>query len=96
MAGSYQEFTRPGKDLTTGDQIASGAIELRHFSAALFSEFRQIQLHPHTGVKSVRVKLQDLDGYFPKSGFVMYSSDGAEKYRVTIDSGTNAFVITQI
>lgn len=83
---SYSDSVRPGKDQITGDQIAPGSIELQHFSPGLFAEFRQIQLHPHTGVKSVRVKLQDLDGAFTSSGFYMYGTNGT-KYRVTIVAG---------
>ena len=90
----YSEQVRPGKDQITGDSIAPGAIELRHLSAQLFSEMRQIALHTHSGVKSRRVKLQDLEGYFSKDGFYMYSSDTLAKYRVTISSG--ALVVTAV
>ncbi len=82
---SYADFTRPGKALTTGDQIAPGSIELRHLSPALFAEFRQIQLHGHTGVKSVRIQLNDLDGSFGQEGFLMRSPDGS-KWRLQVDN----------
>ncbi len=84
----YADFVRPGKALTNGDQIAPGAIELRHLSPALFAEFRQIQLHPHTGVKSVKVKLQDLDGSFTQNGFLMRSPNGS-KWRIKVDNSGN-------
>lgn len=88
MPGNYQEFTRPGKNLITGNQIAPGAIELQHFSPALFSEFRQIALHAHTGVKSSKVKMQDLDGSFNSNGILIRSPNGA-LWRVKVDNSGN-------
>lgn len=90
MPGSYQEFTRPGKSLITGDQIAPGAIDLSHFSPSLFAEFRQIALHPHSGVKSRRIQLQDLEGSFTQDGFLIRSPNGT-RWRIRID---NAGTIT--
>lgn len=90
------EFLRPGKNQVTSDQIAPGAIGLEHLGPGLFSELRQISLHNHSGVKSRKVQIQDLDGYFSRSGFLMYSSDGTKRYRVTVDSGTGAFVLTEV
>lgn len=86
MSGQYQEQVRPGKSQTTGDQIANGAIELRHLSGGLFAEIRNIQLHKHTGVKSGRVSLAEIEGVFPAAGFLMYGTNSA-KYRVTIVAG---------
>lgn len=86
----YSEFVRPGKNLTTGDQIAAGTIELRHLAPGLFAEFRQIALHSHTGVKSRRVLLQDLDGSFTKDGILVRSPNGAF-WRIKVD---NAGAIT--
>ena len=91
--GVSEELKRPGKNKVTGDDIANGAIGLRHLDPALFSEFRQIALHSHTGVKSRRVLMQDLDGYFPKGGFYMYDTAGT-RYKVTITGG--AFVLTAV
>lgn len=81
----YSDQTRPGKSLTTGDQIASGAISLRHLSSELFAEFRQISLHIHSGVKTRKVKLQDLDGSFSSDGFIMRSPNG-NKWRIQVNN----------
>lgn len=85
MPGGYSEHVRPGKALTTGDQIAPGAIELRHLAPALFAEFRQIALHPHTGVRSRRIQLQDLEGSFTQDGFIMRSPNG-NKWRIQVNN----------
>lgn len=84
--GAAETFIRPGKAQITGDQIAPGAIDLQHLSPGLFAEFRQIALHPHTGVKSVRIKLSDLEGAFNKTGFYMYGTNGT-RYNITIVAG---------
>lgn len=91
----YADFSNSPKQLVTSDQIGAGQIELRHFSAPLFAEFRQVALHNHSGIKSRRVNIRDLEGSFGKDGFIMYSSDGTKRYKVTIDSSTNTFVLTQ-
>ncbi len=90
---ALEELARPGKNKITGDDIATGSIGLRHLDAALFSEIRQIALHSHSGVKSRQVQVQDLTGYFPKSGFYMYDTAGT-KYKITITGG--AFVLTAV
>lgn len=94
--GGYATFKEKGKAPITSEQIGPGQIEIQHLSPGLFAEFRQIQLHTHSGVKSRKVKWDDLDGFIGKNGFVMYSSDGTKKYRVTINSATGAFVLTEI
>lgn len=92
----YASFSSSPKALTTSEQIGSGQIELRHLSPSLFTEFRQIGLHNHTGTKSRKVNIRNLEGYFDKEGFIMYSSDATKRYQVTIDSSLNAFVLTDI
>lgn len=95
MAG-YATFGTSPKALTTGDQIGSGQIELRHLAPSLFVEFRQIALHNHSGVKSRKIQIDNLEGSFKKDGYLMYSSDGTKRYKVTIDSTLNAFVLTEV
>ena len=88
MPGQYEQQLRPGKALTTGDQIANGAIDLRHLSAALFSAIQQISLHNHSGVKSIQIALQNLTGSFTQDGFLMRSPNGS-LWRIRVDnSGT--------
>lgn len=41
-----------GKARTTGEDIAPGAIELRHLSPGLFLELQLIKLHRHLGAES--------------------------------------------
>ena len=97
MAGeNYKKFAFTPKEVIAGGGVGEGEIDFGHLSPGLFAEIRNIQLHSHTGVGTTRVKIQDLDGYFLKSGFIMYSSDGTKKYQVTIDSGTDTFVITEV
>ena len=95
MSENYKKFGFTPKEVTQGSGIGEGEIDFAHLSPPLFAEIRNIQLHGHSGTGSARIKIQDLTGYFPSAGFVMYSSDGTKKYIVTIDSGTGAFVITQ-
>lgn len=92
----YSEFKSAPKSLTTSDQIGSGQIELRHLSPGLFQEIKKIGIHNHKGSGSRRVNMRDLEGDFGTGGFYMYSSDGTKRYRVTINSATDAFVITQV
>ena len=94
--GNYKKFAFTPKEVIAGGGIGEGEVDFAHLSPSLFAEIRNIQLHSHTGVGSTRVKIQDLEGYFPKAGFIMYSSDGTKKYQVTIDSATNLFVITEV
>ena len=96
MSENYKKFAFTAKEVAQGSGIGEGEIDFGHLAPSLFAEIRNIQLHSHTGVGSTRVKIQDLDGYFAKAGFIMYSSDGTKKYQVTIDSGTGAFVLTEI
>jgi hypothetical protein len=83
----YQAFSKSPKALTKGDDIGSGQIELRHLSSSLYAEIRKIGLHNHTGVGSRKVRQDMLEGSYGKTGFIMYSDDGAKRYRITI---TNA------
>lgn len=87
----YSEFKSSPKSLTTGDQIGSGQIELRHLAPSLFLEIRNIVLHSHTGTKSRKVNIKDLEGSFGTGGFYMYDTAGT-RYHVTISGG--AFVLT--
>lgn len=96
MSGNYKKFAFTPKNVTEGGGIGNGEIGFEHLDAALFSAIRDIQLHKHTGTGSSRIKIQDLEGYFPRTGFLMYSSDGTKKYMVTINSGTGAFVLTEV
>ena len=91
----YSTFKSHSKAPVTTDQIGDGQIELRHLSPALFIELKEISLHSHTGVKSRKVNFRDLEGSFGKDGFYMYSSDATKRYKVTIDSGTGAFDLTE-
>ena len=88
--GDYKKFGFTPKAVSEGSSIGAGEIDFQHLSPALFSAVRNVQLHTHSGNGSVRLKLQDLIGYFPSTGFVMYSTDGSKKYMITI---TNAGVI---
>lgn len=92
----YATFKEAPKDLIKSEDIGAGQIELRHLSGALFTEFRQLNLHSHTGVRSRRISLKYLTGAFSKTGFYMYSSDATKKYHVTINSATGAFVLTEV
>lgn len=84
----YSEFVRPGKNLTTGDQIAAGTIELRHLAPGLFAEFRQIALHGHTGVKSRKIQAADLDGAYGSNGILIKSPNGSF-WRIKVDNSGN-------
>jgi len=90
MAGDYKKFAYRPKDAIEGGSIGEGEVDFQHLTPALYSEIRNIQLHAHTGTGSTRLKLQNVDGYFPRAGFVMYSDDGTKKYAITI---TNAGII---
>ena len=92
----YQDTGRGQKGSITAEQIENGQIKLRHLDPSLFSEFRQINLHNHSGVKSRKINLKDVTGNFTKDGFYMYSSDATKKYKVTIDSTTGTFVLTEV
>lgn len=87
----YDTFKSNSKAPITGDQIGEGQITLAHFDPGLFSEIRNIALHSHTGSKSRRINLKDVEGAIGPTGFFMYDASG-NKYRVTISGG--AFVLT--
>ncbi len=92
----YSTLKEAPKALIKAEDIGEGQIELSHLAASLFTEFRQINLHTHSGVKSRKISLSDLTGFFSINGFYMYSSDGTKKYHVTINSATGAFVLTEV
>ena len=91
----YSTHKSAGKAPTTGDQIGNGEIQTKHLSPELFLELQRTATHSHTGVKSRKVQLRDLEGSFGVNGFYMYSSDGTKRYKVTIDSGTGAFALAE-
>jgi hypothetical protein len=91
----YSTHKGSAKEIITGDQIGNGEIKLNHLDPALFQEIRGVQLHNHSGAKSRRIRLEFTEGAFGVNGFYMYSSDGTKRYKITIDSGTNDFVLTQ-
>jgi hypothetical protein len=93
---SYKKFAFSPKAMTEGGNIGYGEVDFSHLSPPLFMAIRNIELHSHSGVGSRRINLKDLYGYFGSAGFLMYSSDGTKKYQVTINSGTGAFVLTEV
>ena len=82
----YSKFKSSPKDMVTGEEIGSGEIDLQHLGPALYSLVQRISLHNHSGVKSRRLLLSDMDGAFGKTGFLLYSNDGSKRYRVTVDN----------
>lgn len=91
MAGNYSKFAFRPKDPIEGGSIGEGEIDFAHLAPSLFAEIRNIQLHTHSGTGSTKVKLQNLDGYFPRTGYIMYSDTGLKRYAITInDSGVLA------
>lgn len=82
----YKKFAFRPKDAVEGGSIGEGEVDFGHLAPALFSEIRNIQLHQHTGTGSTRLKLQNMDGYFRRDGFVMYSNDGTKKFAITINN----------
>lgn len=93
---AYSTFKGSSKAPITSDQIGPGQIQLQHLDPGLFSEIRGIALHSHTGAKSRRINLKDIEGAFGIQGFLIYSSDGTKRYQITVNSATNAFVLTQV
>ncbi len=81
--------------MVTSDQIGRGQIKLEHLDPGLFAEIKNMSSHGHTGTRSRKINLRDLEGSFGIYGFYMYSSDSTKRYHVTIDSGTGAFVLTE-
>lgn len=87
----YKKLAFRPKDQIDGGSLAEGEVDFNHLAPALFAEIRNIQLHSHTGTGSTRLKLQNIDGYFPRSGFVLYSDSGQKKFSITInDAGVLA------
>lgn len=84
------------KALTKAEDIGNGQIQLRHLDPSLFAQIQQVNLHNHSGIKSRRINLRDLEGSFGVRGFEIYSSDGTKRYQLTIDASLNAIVLTQI
>lgn len=92
----YASFKGSPKELVGEDDIAPGSIGLHHLAKELFAAIQKIGLHSHTGAQSRKVRLSDVEGAFGSSGFLIYSSDGTKRYRATVDSGTGAFVLTEV
>lgn len=92
----YSSFKSSPKSVIQSSDIGDGQIQARHLDPGLFTEIKNIGLHNHSGTKSRRIQTKDLEGPFPAGGFYMYSSDSTKRYRITIDSGTGAFVLTEV
>jgi len=87
----FKKFAFRPKDQIDSGSLGEGEVDFQHLAPALFSEIRNIQLHQHTGTGSSRLKLQNIDGYFPRAGFCMYSDSGAKRFAITInDAGVLA------
>jgi hypothetical protein len=52
----------------------------------LFSEIRSVGLHAHTGSKSRKINMRNLEGSFGINGFYMYDTAGT-RYHITIQAG---------
>ena len=91
----YKKFAFRPKDAVEGGSIGEGEVDFGHLAPALFSEIRNIQLHQHTGTGSTHLKLQNMDGYFRREGYVMYSDDGSKKFAITINN-TGVLAATEI
>ena len=92
----YSTFANSSKALITSEQIGRGQVNLEHLDPGLFVEFQKLITHIHSGTGSRRVNYRDLTGDIPPSGFYMWSSDSTKRYKVTIDSSTGAFVLTEV
>ncbi len=92
----YSTFKSSPKNVTQSSDIGPGQIDLSHLAPGLFAEIRKISTHSHKGAGSRQVNISDLFGAFLSQGFYMYSSDATKRYHVTIDSGTDAFVLTEV
>jgi hypothetical protein len=82
----YSTFKSSGKQPITADQVGAGQIGLSALDPGLFSAIQSISLHNHSGAKSRRVNLKDLEGSFGINGFYMYGIDNV-RYHLTIDAG---------
>ncbi len=91
----YSTFKSAPKSVIQSGDIGSGQVKAEHLDPGLFSEIKAIGLHNHSGTKSRRVKFADLEGAIGAGGFYMYSSDSTKRYKVTINSATGAFVLTE-
>lgn len=85
-------FKASPKNVITSTDIGPGQIQLSHLDPGLFGEIKNIGLHNHSGTKSRRINIRNLEGEFGTDGFYMYSVTGV-RYHVTIDAG-GAFVLT--
>jgi hypothetical protein len=83
----YSTFKEAPKAVITGDQIGPGQITLAHLDPGLFQAIQSIGLHNHSGAKSRRVNLKDLEGAFGIQGFYMFDDTGTHRYHITIHSG---------
>ena len=82
---SYTSFAYAGKSPVKAEDIGPGQIQLSHLSPALFTEFKKVGLHNHSGSGSRKLNLSDLEGSFLVQGFMMTASDGS-RWMVTIDT----------
>lgn len=92
----YSTFKSEPKSKTQSEDVGKGQIALEHLDTGLFGEIKKIGSHSHKGAGSRRIDIADLFGSFLARGFYIYSSDGTKKYNVTVDSGTDAFVLTEV
>lgn len=67
---------------------------MHHLAPALFAEIRSIALHSHTGAKSRKVNIRNLEGSFGIDGFYIYSNTGNKRFKVTV-SDAGAFILTE-
>lgn len=85
----YAFAKEKGKAPITSDQIGSGQVQIHHLDAGLYAEINNISLHAHTGTRSRKVSLRNLEGSFGIDGFYMYSKTGAKRFKVQLnDDGT--------
>lgn len=82
----YSTFKGSPKNVIQSTDIGPGQIKQEHLDPGLYSEIKSIGLHNHSGTKSRRIKIQDLEGAFPSTGFYMYGTNGT-RYLVTIVAG---------
>jgi len=82
----YSTFKSSPKSLIQSGDIGQGQVKLEHLDPGLFTEIKAVGLHNHSGTKSRRVKIPDLEGAFGSDGFYMYGTNGT-RYHVTIVAG---------
>lgn len=82
----YSTFKSSPKNLIQSADIGNGQIKAEHLDPGLFSEIKSIGNHNHSGTKSRRIKLQDLEGVFPATGFYIVGTNGT-RYQITVVAG---------